>query len=278
MNTISVVTVTYNSSFILESYLQMLEDGRLPGDEVILVDSGSEDVEVTRAIASSHGAQLIERIDNIGYGSGTNVGAALASADWLAIVNPDVNVSFTALRRLTEEALTAEIGCLGPSIIDSAGAPVHTVRQSIRPPWRTRGRRPATSGTLTITESISGCCMVMRSADFRDLGGFDPYFFMFCEEIDLHKRIRERGGFVAATSAVTVETPGGASSSTTSKRWSSTERAVAHVRFVNKHFSAAEAAIDLFWRYLVILRGGEYRPRLSSLRHLSKGVFQKRTA
>jgi GT2 family glycosyltransferase len=203
---------------------------------------------------------------------GTNIGVRSARNDWIAIVNPDVKVTLGQLKELCAIAAAANIACLGPQVIDQAGCVVSTARSTIRPPWRGSGFRPTVSGDLTFCESISGCCMVMRREEFERVGGFDRYFFMFAEEIDLHSRITSDGGKVAVTRQVTVQTPGGGSSSSVSKRWNATEREVAHVRYVRKHFGMVDASVDFVWRVLRILGGGVYVPRLDSLRQLWRGV------
>lgn len=273
MNPISLLTVTHNSSLILESFLATLDENRLPGDEVIIVDSGSDDIDSTRAIASAHGARLLELRENVGYGVGTNLGADIATNQWLAIVNPDVEATFAKLRTLVEIADSRNISCLGPSIAAPDGARVPVVRGTIRPPWRRTEPRRSAFGSETTSDSISGCCMVIRVSDFREASGFDPYFFMFAEEMDLHKRLWDAGKTVATTAVVTVITPGGGSSSSASARWAATERDVAHVRYIRKHFSALEAAIDLLWRYMLIARKDVYQPRRESFSQLTRGVL-----
>lgn len=273
---ISVITVTHNSSFILADYLRHLHDGIGTDDEIILVDSGSLDLTATTEIARSFGIEVASTGANVGFGAGTNFGAKLARGDWLAIVNPDVEVSFSDLRSLVAIAESKGVTCLGPEVVNEDGNRVSSVHPSMRPPWRCKGMRLHRSNGLTFGESISGCCTVMRKSDFDRLGGFDEYFFMFTEEIDLHRRIWEQGGRVGMSSDVSVRTPGGASSSSTTARWSITERDVAHVRYFRKNFSAVEGAVDLVWRSLRTLAMPHYKPRLTSLRQLWLGVFRSK--
>ena len=278
MITLSVVTVTHNSSAILESFLAALALDISADDEVIIVDSGSSDLTETTRLAELYGAQLIACADNIGYGAGSNLGRNFATSAWLAIVNPDVAVTMAELRLLADEASKHNIQCIGPQIIDATGAKVATARSSISPPWRPAGHFLRSEENLTYSESISGSCMVIDADWFDKLNGFDEYFFMFCEEIDFHKRLLLAGGHVGTTSMVTVRTPGGGSSSTATRRWAVTERSVAHVRYIRKHFTALEASIDLLWRCLQVLRGGEFSPRSLSLKQLISGAFEIRPA
>lgn len=268
--------MAHNSSLVLGEFLYHLNVGRSEGDEIIIVDSGSSDHEATRALALQYDARLIACDQNIGYGAGSNLGCKSAANVWLALVNPDVTVRLSDLRVLASEAERNNVQCIGPQIIDAEGSSVHTARNSIVPPWRMVRHLVYNEANLTFSESISGSCMVMPADRFQEVKGFDNYFFMFCEEIDLHTRLRAAGGRIASTSAITVQTPGGGSSSTASRRWAVTERSVAHVRYTRKHFTLFEAAVDLLWRYFEIFRGGEFAPRTLSLRQLTSGVFRPR--
>jgi N-acetylglucosaminyl-diphospho-decaprenol L-rhamnosyltransferase len=40
---------------------------------------------------------------------------------------------------------------------------------------------------------VTGACLVFRRAAFEALGGFDPGYFLYYEEVDLLARARERG-------------------------------------------------------------------------------------
>jgi N-acetylglucosaminyl-diphospho-decaprenol L-rhamnosyltransferase len=274
---ISLVTVTHNSSQVLEPFLTDLRNGREQGDEIVVVDSGSGDAGESRAIAERQMARFIGVAENVGYGGGSNIGAATAGGEWVAIVNPDVTLNFAALHALVDAAIDAGVACLGPGIAEPDGTPVENVRASIRPPWHRGKFQSQQVGGITLSESISGCCMVMPAQLFSAIGGFDTYFFMFAEEVDLQKRIREDGGLVGVLPRVTVVTPGGGSSSVTTRRWGATERHVAHIRFVGKHFSRPEAGVDLLWRSAQVLLGSEYSPRLTSLKQLWAGAFKSRS-
>jgi N-acetylglucosaminyl-diphospho-decaprenol L-rhamnosyltransferase len=59
---------------------------------------------------------------------------------------------------------------------------------------------------------ISGVCMVMRRLDFIAVGGFDPTFFLYCEDVDLCSRLSQRGGKIVRIDNHPVLHYGGASS------------------------------------------------------------------
>jgi N-acetylglucosaminyl-diphospho-decaprenol L-rhamnosyltransferase len=67
---------------------------------------------------------------------------------------------------------------------------------------------------------VVGAAMWIPLDDFRAVGGFDERFFMNSEEVDLQRRLRERGlRIVALRSPTVVHTGGGSSPSEARRRW-----------------------------------------------------------
>jgi GT2 family glycosyltransferase len=58
---------------------------------------------------------------------------------------------------------------------------------------------------------ISGVAMLVRRSDFVALGGFDEAFVMYLEDVDLCRRLRERGRSVGREPGATVVHHGGRS-------------------------------------------------------------------
>ena len=274
---LGIVTVTHNSSHILDGFLKRLIGGSDPDIRIIVVDSGSADVDETRLIAEKYGAVFVSSLLNLGYGTCSNRGAALADTEWLAFVNPDVNLHVSTLESLIEQARDHDIQCIGPQVFDEHGVLRDSWGQMTAPPWRKGNATKTREPGLTVTQSISGCCMVMPRNWFERLGGFDESFFMFCEELDLHKRMGELGGRVATSTQVHVTTSGGASSAGVTVRWSQVERCVAHIHFTRKHYSRIESFMDAALRFIEIgLNGPRYRPRVASWLQLWSGIMRSR--
>ncbi|WP_427129483.1 glycosyltransferase [Pseudarthrobacter sp. S9] len=277
MNDLVVVTVTYNSSHLVDNFLARLLEGR--SDEahrIVVVDSGSSDAATTEKNAQTRGVQFIRSADNIGYGSGSNLGARYSRSSWIALVNPDVDTTLSDLENLASDAMQHGLQCIGPNVLNADGELQVTWHDLAAPPWRKRNGPIERGGEVFQAASVSGCCMVIERSWFEKLGGFDEAFFMFCEEIDLHKRLSEAGGRVGVSNRVKVRTPGGASSIGVTKRWSNVERAVAHVQFIGKHYTGLEAALDALWRLAIILTNPLFRPRVVSLKQFFDGINKRR--
>jgi N-acetylglucosaminyl-diphospho-decaprenol L-rhamnosyltransferase len=274
MNDTLVVTVTHNSAHLIGSFLSVLLEGH--SDEsrrVVVVDSGSSDSEATRELVEEQGSIFVGSPHNVGYGSGSNLGSRHSNSEWIALVNPDVKVTLEDLETLVSEARRHGFQCLGPNVLNEEGVLQQSWHGTAAPPWRKRERTAERQGDIFRVASVSGCCMVIQRSWFKKLGGFDEAFFMFCEEIDLHKRLAEAGGKVGVSNRVSVTTPGGASSLGITKRWSSVERAVAHVQYTTKHYSGVEGVLDALWRFAIIMTDRSYRPRAASLRQYVTGIW-----
>lgn len=272
---LTVVTVTYNSSHILDDFLSCLIGDSHPDIRVIVVDSGSQDVDESRSIAAQYGAAFVSSMVNLGFGTCSNRGAELADTEWIAFVNPDVSVHASTLETLIEQSLDHDIQCIGPQILDEHGVIRDSWGRMAAPPWRRHGAPSKPEPGLTLVQSISGCCMVMPRNWFVRLGGFDESFFMFCEELDLHRRLGALGGRIAASTQVNVTTSGGASSADVTARWSEVERCVAHIHFTRKHYSCIESFMDSVLRFIAIgLDGQRYRPRVTSWLQLGSGMIR----
>jgi N-acetylglucosaminyl-diphospho-decaprenol L-rhamnosyltransferase len=269
---VSVITVTYNSSHILSDFIDTLELGREPDFELIIVDSGSDDAAQSEEIARAAGARFIRSGLNVGYGMGSNIGSAAALGEWLVFANPDVAVTSRQLRDLIGIALLNGVQCIGPQVASMDGQPTRSWGRTITPPWRRRSNGYTEKGSLIVAETISGCCMAISAEDFMRLEGFDSTFFMFCEEMDLHRRMGDSGGCIAIASEVVVRTPGGASSLGVTDRWRSVERMVGHTRYVFKHFTRLEGFVAVAYNVLQIGLHSKFRSRRTSFAQFLNGL------
>jgi GT2 family glycosyltransferase len=269
---LAVVTVTYESSHLVEGFLAKLRSDGSDDCEVIVVDSGSSDSQRSKDMALRAGATFSPSETNVGYGTGSNIGAALASSEWLFFVNPDVEVTMAALRELVTIAEERGVACIGPVIEEPNGSIRRTWGRTVTPPWRKRGSGWREEEGLIVAETISGCCMGIRKRDFEALGGFDERFFLFSEEMDLHRRMANAGMTTACATAIHASTPGGGSSDGVSSRWRLSERAVGHTNFMFKHFTRAEGMVAVLYNLSRIILDSSFSPRTESFAQYWHGI------
>ncbi|MCD9154524.1 glycosyltransferase family 2 protein [Aeromicrobium duanguangcaii] len=272
---LSVVTVTHNSAGVLPTFLEGLGELAPESVEIIVVDSGSADLPQVERAVERVGGVLVAAPDNVGYGFGSNLGARLASGTWVAFVNPDVTVSAGDLLRLVEVARSHGLSVVGPTLRNAVGEAPPSARPLIEPLWRRPSWEFPEDGSVVLAPSMSGCCMVVRADRFREIGGFDPRYFMFAEETDLHLRLRESGDAVGVSREIVAYTEGGGSSEGVTSSWAVVQRCVSRVVYSFTNLSVPAGIVDLGWRVLQLLSGRD-APRRAALSQFSRELLRTR--
>lgn len=190
--------VNHNGATCLPTTLGALEQNTLTADaECLVVDSGSSD-------GSWHGvesfwdkARALRFDQNIGFCAGCNRGAEAARGRLLAFVNFDAVVEPSwdepLARLLDDPGVSVATGLLlspDGSTLEAAGLEIAPNTATFgRLQGRPREEAPREPGDVT---AASGALMMVRRADFLDLGGFYEGFFMYGEEADYCLRVPGR--------------------------------------------------------------------------------------
>jgi N-acetylglucosaminyl-diphospho-decaprenol L-rhamnosyltransferase len=203
-----LVVVTYSPGESLPAFLASLRTATTRTYDVVLADNGSTDG--APEAAAGPGVRLLPTGSNVGYGSAANLGAAGFQGEWLVVANPDVEWSPGSLDALLGAGLRwPHAGCLGPAIttpdgqlypsaraFPSLGRGIgHAVFGWVWPsnPWTRSYRAETGSPVEGQTGWLSGSCMLLRREAFDAVGGFDRSYFMYCEDMDLCRRLGEAG-------------------------------------------------------------------------------------
>jgi len=202
---VSIVVVTYESAPALAALLPALGREMADGDELIVVDNASTDGSARAARAA--GAHVIENAANAGFAAACNQGAAAATGDLLVFLNPD-SVPEPGFRAAIAEPLgggfDAWMGLvLDGDRINTSGGIVHFTAIA----WAGQAGEPAAAAPREPREVgfLSGACLAIPTAAWRSLGGFEPAFFMYHEDVDLSLRLRLRGGRLGVAPAARVD-------------------------------------------------------------------------
>ncbi|MFV0463470.1 MAG: glycosyltransferase family 2 protein [Nostocoides sp.] len=186
------------------------------------------------------GITVVRRAANGGYGSAVNSGAAQAAGELLLILNSDLEIEPTAMDHFIAEAAAWMPAVIGPGVTNRHGAADYTGRyfpttshQAVE--WLTPLARwreqsvwhravghdtQAVPGTITAVDWLVGAFLLLPRKDFEAVGGFDERFYMNSEEIDLQRRLADRGlpRIYLGTHQV-VHEGGGSSESAARRRW-----------------------------------------------------------
>lgn len=172
------------------------------GDELVVMDSGSTDGTAAIVRERSPGAMVLEAGRNVGFAVGCNLGAERTSAPLLLFLNPDARPEpgcLDALRAIDQErpdwAAWQALVTLGDGRrVNTSGGVVHFLGIA----WAGGLGAPVESVPDLPCEVgfASGAALVVRRAPWQRLGGFDPTYFMYGEDVDLALRLRLAGHHV----------------------------------------------------------------------------------
>lgn len=183
---------------------------------VVVVDNGSPDPDAiaTAVREALPDASVMRLPENLGFAQGYDVAVGEVDAEWLLLLNDDTAVTPTALRRLWD-ATSAGHECVGARLVswdgqrldfDGGGAALtghgHPFGNSRRVP-----REPAEPRPTLFT---SGAATLIRRDAFERLGGFDPDYFAYYEDVDLGWRLWLTGMSACHVPSAVVRHVGGA--------------------------------------------------------------------
>ncbi len=227
---LSIVVVTYNSSDHVRGCLEsLIRETEQIEYEIIVVDNASQDGTPDIVCDEFPKARLIVNRDNRGHAQGNNQGMAQSRGRYILLLNPDTVVQPGALTALLQEMKRSPgIGLLGCRLLNSDGSlqqsfgfEVGFVNEAIRKfffnLW-SHHRFPPVGWVLKTLHSrkkevdwVKGACMLVCRQAVFDAELLDEKFFMYMEDADLSRRIRQLGWKVRFTPEAEVMHFGGGS-------------------------------------------------------------------
>ncbi|MGU7844029.1 glycosyltransferase family 2 protein [Burkholderia sp. AW33-5] len=180
---------------------------------------------VTCRVLTGHG--------NVGYGRGHNLAIDLSERPLHLILNPDIDLDAQALvvaRKFFDSH--SDAGALAPRIGDESGELQYLCRRypsiidllvrgflpaRFRQPFTNRLARYEMRDVINDRDVVwdppivSGCFMLFRTNVLKNLGGFDPRYFLYFEDYDLSLRTHELARVAYVPSVRVIHHGGGAS-------------------------------------------------------------------
>jgi len=213
----AAILVNYNAGPELERALRSISD-ELAGQpwEGIVVDNASIDESATAVDAFAANLRLVRNTANAGFARGVNQGLAATTAPYVLIMNPDCRLMAGAIGTL-RTVLDAHERCaiVGPRILNPDGSLQGSARGDPDMLTGLFGRTtflrkivpflPAARRNIVVDDAIrggqqsasvdwlSGACMLAKREALASVRGFDERFFLYWEDADLCRRLRNRG-------------------------------------------------------------------------------------
>jgi N-acetylglucosaminyl-diphospho-decaprenol L-rhamnosyltransferase len=193
--TLAVQVVNYRTRRYLERCIGTVVsdlEGSALRYEINLLDNASGEDLSELAARFAH-CRAFTAPANLGFGGGHNLLAGETRADYLLILNPDVEI-------LAPGTIERLLGVL------ARGGRVHGRLHGMRASIALKGGHSYWRATDTCQEVawVSGAAMMIERAGFVALGGFDEKLFLYKEDEDLCLRLREAGRSVVYEPGVAI--------------------------------------------------------------------------
>jgi N-acetylglucosaminyl-diphospho-decaprenol L-rhamnosyltransferase len=204
----SVVIVEYFSGHhLLECIDSLFEQTHAP-DKVVVVINGIDDTFREQVQQQHPDVHLIDPHDNLGYARAANLGIAATQSDVVLTLNPDTVLEKDCAEEACHYlAVHDNVGAVGPQILELNGEIYPSARNEpnvidaighgllglVAPnnPFTRRYKNlDAGYERARTSDWLSGAAQFLRRQALDDIGGWDEDFFMYCEDIDLGRRMR----------------------------------------------------------------------------------------
>ena len=208
---VSLVVLNWNGKHHLESCLGSLIALDYPESklELILCDNGSSDGSVEFARARFPRVKVIALDRNYGFAEGNDRAADQAVGEWVGFLNNDMWVKPEWLRDMLDvlderpdaACVASRIVNWDGSALDFVGGGVNFMGQAFQLDY---GKKESPHDRFRRLLFACGGAMLIRRELFLEVGGFDPDFFAFFEDVDLGWRLNVLGHDVWYTPRATA--------------------------------------------------------------------------
>lgn len=210
---VSVIVVSFNTRDLLRECLTNVytEAGEMPV-EVLVVENGSSDGSAEMVLAEFPSILLLRSTVNLGFGAANNLALAQAAGRYFVLLNSDAFFTPGALVRAVQH-MDETPGCaLGGALLvgrDGSHQPsarcFHSVTQDavVLSGLASRFPRSKVFGRFDRTwadpqqacavDWVPGAFSILRPQALASVGAFDPAFFLYYEEVDLCRRLKDAG-------------------------------------------------------------------------------------
>lgn len=211
---VTVVVVAYNSGHAIGACLKSLG----PGAKVVVVDNASGDDSISVVRAARPEAEIVQNVENVGFGTAVNRGFARATTKYVLLLSPDTTIGEDALGRLIAATeANPEAAIVAPLLKDGHGR----IELSVMGPAE-HNHRPADAAPEGdfCTWFAMAAVWLCRPDHWRAVGGFDEKIFLYGEDADLCLRTTRVGfSIVVVPDAVALHRGGQSSRKTWKSRW-----------------------------------------------------------
>jgi GT2 family glycosyltransferase len=196
---VSIIILNYNAGELLLNCIGSIKKSAYKNLEIIVVDNISTDKSQETCKEKYPDIKLIQNNENFGYCEGNNIGIREAKGDYIIILNPDTIVESNWIEALISAYNKFGEGLYQPkhlslnekTVYMSAGNMLNIFGFGYA---REKGNKD--ENQFNKIEEIgyaSGTCLFTSSAVLKKVGLFDPFIFLYHDDLDLGWRASQLG-------------------------------------------------------------------------------------
>lgn len=204
---VSIIIVNYNTSHLVNNCIKSIFDNTEGiSYEIIVVDNNTENLSEVINVSEDERVKLLQLSENLGFGKANNAGVKISKGKYIFFLNPDTLLINNAVKIL-HDYLDSNLKCgaCGGNLYDEEMNPTHSFYR-IYPSILTEinvlfygfpekilfgdnAQFNHKNSEISVAH-ITGADLMIRRELFIKLQGFCPEFFMYYEETDLCRRVR----------------------------------------------------------------------------------------
>ena len=196
---VSVIVLNYNAGELLLNCIESIKKSAYKNLEIIVVDNISTDKSQKACKEKYPDIKLIQNDENFGYCEGNNIGIREAKGDYIVILNPDTIVESNWIEELISAYNKFGEGLYQPkhlslsekTVLMSAGNMLNIFGFGYA---REKGKKD--NNQFNEIEEINyaaGTCLFTSSSILKKIGLFDPFIFLYHDDLDLGWRASQLG-------------------------------------------------------------------------------------
>jgi N-acetylglucosaminyl-diphospho-decaprenol L-rhamnosyltransferase len=209
---VSISLVNTSSRELLLACLESLQ-GCGPAVEIVVLDNASEDGSAAAVRERFPAVRLIEQRHRAGFGANHNAVIRATSGRYVFVLNEDTTSEDWGFERMVAHLdANPRVAALGPRLVYPDGRPQSSAWR-FPSPWAaalgllTLGRAGIVQSGGSATRDVDwamAAALVVRREALEEVGLFDEAFFIYSEETDLCRRLRDAGWRTEFFPSVTV--------------------------------------------------------------------------
>jgi len=166
------IITTFRSEKLIN---ECLKDLPKKNKKIIIENSGNKNLKETIE-RNYDNIECYLMSENLGYGKANNVGIIKSNTDYVFIINPDTKVTNDKFEKIVSFLNNQNFAIAAPQIIETNKI----------------YKQNKENNNIKKVDQVPGMAMILNKKKFNNVF-FDENIFLYLEEIDLCKRMREKG-------------------------------------------------------------------------------------